>query len=77
MKKVKKSGQYSTSELEPFARAVWASSPTEAIRLATEQLEGGEWIEPPRVSLTTEEQRMRSSGEPELPLFSRKKASKR
>jgi hypothetical protein len=77
LKKVKRGGKYSTSDVEPFAMPVWASSPAEALRLATDQLDGGEWIEPPRVSQTTEEQRMRSSGAPELPLFGSKKASKR
>lgn len=67
--KAKKSGRYSTSDVEPFAMPVWASSIEEALQLATEKLGGGEWIESPRVSLTTEEERMRAIGAPELPLF--------
>ena len=77
LKKVKKSGQYSTSDVEPFAMTFWASSSEEAIHLATDQLEGGEWIEPPKVSLTTEEKRMRKAGAPELTLFGSQKVSKR
>jgi hypothetical protein len=55
--------------LEPFARSYWASSPQEAIRMATEDLDGGVWQKPPRTSQTSEEQRMRQQGQPELPGF--------
>jgi hypothetical protein len=55
------------STLEPFARSYWASSPPEAIRMATEDLDGGVWQKPPRASQTSEEQRMRQQGQPELP----------
>jgi hypothetical protein len=57
------------NEAEPFARSFWANDPSEALVLAAEALEGGQWLETPRVSLTSEEQRMRQAGAPELPGF--------
>jgi hypothetical protein len=57
------------STLEPFARSYWASGAQEAIRMATEDLDGGVWQKPPRASQTSEEQRMRQQGQPELPGF--------
>ena len=62
-----KSGGVSANDIEPFARSFWANSSSEALKLAGEALEGGEWLEPPRVSQTSEEQRMRQMGSPELP----------
>ena len=67
VKKGKKGGKAALAERELFAKAFWANSSEEAIRLATEALEGGEWIDRPKVSKTTEEQRMRAMGAPELP----------
>jgi hypothetical protein len=55
--------------VEPFARSYWANSAQEAIRMATEDLHGGSWQKPPRASQTSEEQRMRMQGQPELPGF--------
>jgi hypothetical protein len=55
------------STLEPFARSYWASGAQEAMRMATEDLDGGVWQKPPRASQTSEEQRMRQQGQPELP----------
>jgi hypothetical protein len=55
--------------VEPFARTIWANSPEEALRLATESVAGGQWKEGPTVSQKTEEQQMRASGAPELPGF--------
>lgn len=57
----------SANELEPFGRGFWANSPDEALQLATQALEGGEWVNPPRISQTSEEKRMRQMGQPELP----------
>ena len=68
LKKAQKSSKLAAGDREPFAKAFWASSPEEAERLATEELQGGQWLEGPRVSRTTEEQRMRKMGAPELPL---------
>lgn len=67
VRKARKSGVYPASAIEPFARGLWANSPDEAIRLATEALHGGEWVEGPDVSQLTEEQRMRAMGAPEFP----------
>ena len=53
---------------EPFARTIWADNSQEALRLATEALGGGQWLEGPVVS-QSEEQRMRQQGAPELPGF--------
>jgi hypothetical protein len=64
----KKSLKQAHKMVEQFARVVWANTPAEAIRQATEELTGGQWVEGPTVS-TTEEQRMRQSGAPELPGF--------
>ena len=62
--------------LEPFARSIWAASPEEALRLANEAIEGGEWREGPRISKKSEEQRMREQGAPELPGFASPKKEK-
>ena len=68
----KKAGRRKSSgstNAEPFARSFWASNPAEAAQMATEALGGGYWIEGPHVGATTEEQRMRAIGAPELPGF--------
>ena len=62
LKKVRKT-------VEPFARVVWANSPAEAAQQANDELAGGQWVEGPSVSNTTEEKRMRQSGAPEFPGF--------
>ena len=54
--------------LEPFAKAYWADSPDEALEAAQAELNGGTWVEPPVVTETSEEMRMRALGAPELPL---------
>jgi hypothetical protein len=61
-----KTGTYPVSSIEPYAKTIWANNPQEALQVATSELEGGEWTEAPRVSLVTEEQRMRSMGAPEF-----------
>ena len=62
-----KTGAYPANSIEPYAKTIWANSPKEAIQVATDELEGGEWTKGPRVSQVTEEQRMRSMGAPEFP----------
>ena len=69
LKKVQPGNRPAPKEVEPFARSFWANDPTEALMLAAEALDGGQWLETPRVSLTSEEQRMRQAGAPELPGF--------
>jgi hypothetical protein len=76
VKKAKKTGAYQQTYVEPFAEVVWANTKAEALKDATEKLGGGEWLEEPKVTLKTEEQRMRTLGEPELPLFSLDKKKK-
>lgn len=66
----------STPALEPFARYYWAESQQDAIQMATEDLHGGCWQKPPRASQTSEEQRMREQGQPELPGFGSQKVKK-
>jgi hypothetical protein len=61
------------SDVELFSRSFWADSPEEAIRMATEALDGGRWVEMPEVSKISEEKRMRDLGAPELPGFSKPK----
>jgi hypothetical protein len=78
LKKAHKGGQALRSSLEPFARSLWAVSQEDALRLATEALQGGQWVEPPRVSQTSEERLMRSLGAPELPgLFAPSKRARK
>ncbi len=78
VKKARKSGRISTADLEPFARSYWVENPQAAVEAATQDLDGGEWQEGPRVSKHSEEQRMRASGAPELPgLFDSPKKQKK
>jgi hypothetical protein len=63
LKKPRPAGQ----EVEPFARSIWANSPEEAVQIATQELGGGQWVEAPKVSRTSETQWMRAMGAPELP----------
>ena len=77
VRKALKTGRYPAASIEPFAKTIWANSPAEAIRLATEELAGGEWSEGPRVSKVTEEQRMRQMGAPEFPGFNASPKKKR
>lgn len=65
--KAKKKGFYAHTDLEPFAQAFYANSLDEAIQLANETLQGGEWVEGPKLSKKSEEDRMRALGAPELP----------
>ena len=66
-KRKHKTGIYPPGSIEPYGKTIWANTPKEAIQIATAELEGGEWTEGPRISQTTEEQRMRSLGAPEFP----------
>lgn len=75
--KEKKSGKRSQAYIEPFTKSFWANSAEEAVRLATEALKGGEWVETPKVSRTSEEQRMRDMGAPELPGFNAPKKKRK
>ncbi len=67
IKKKRKTGAYPLNSIEPYAKTIWANSPKEAIQIATADLAGGDWTEGPRVSLVSEEERMRSMGSPEFP----------
>jgi hypothetical protein len=67
LKKAKKIDKIAQVDIEPFARSYWANNSDEAINLATQDLDGGEWTNGPHVSKTSEEQRMRALGAPELP----------
>ena len=69
LKKRKRSGKSTPDAVEPFAKSIWAANPEEAIKLATDELVGGEWVEEPKVSQVSETQRMRGQGAPELPGF--------
>lgn len=62
-----KTGMLPAGAVEPYAKSIWANSPQEAIQIATDELQGGEWKEGPKISQRTEEQRMRSLGAPEFP----------
>ena len=78
VKKSKKLGKVVQSDIEPFSKSFFANSPEEAFLMATETLNGGQWVNEPKVSKISEEIRMRLMGEPELPGFSklRKKRKK-
>lgn len=69
VKKTRKNGRVASSDLEPFARRIYANSEQEALQLAEEALNGGQWLEKPTVSKVTESQRMRQIGAPQLPGF--------
>ena len=69
LKKGQQGNRPAPKEVEPFARSYWADDPKEALMMAAEALDGGQWLETPRVSLMSEEQRMRQAGAPELPGF--------
>ena len=62
---------------EPYAKAIWAQDEYEAVRIATQELGGGEWVEGPDVSKTSEEQHMRELGAPQLPGFGPSKGVRR
>ncbi len=54
---------------EPFYRSFWADSAEEALRMASESIQGGRWMDGPKVCKTSEEERMRQMGAPTLPFF--------
>jgi hypothetical protein len=53
VKKKRKTGTFPVNSIEPYAKTIWANNPKEAIQIATVELDGGEWIEAPRVSQTS------------------------
>jgi hypothetical protein len=77
IKKARKGGVIPLAYIEPYAKTIWANNPDEAIQIATQELEGGEWTEGPRVSKLSEEQRMRLMGAPEFPGLEKSKPKKR
>ncbi|MDR3572887.1 MAG: hypothetical protein P4L50_03415 [Anaerolineaceae bacterium] len=58
-----------SATIEPFYMSFWAESPEDALNAAIEEIKGGQWLEGPRISQSSEEQRMRALGAPELPGF--------
>ncbi len=62
-------GGKSAQGVEPFAQAFWAESAAEALQMANEAIAGGQWVEGPRLSDLSEEDRMRQMGAPLLPGF--------
>ncbi len=77
LKKSKKLGKTSRSDAELFSHSYWANSIDEALRMATEALNGGRWAEEPKVSKISEEKRMRALGAPELPGLSTPKKKRK
>jgi hypothetical protein len=75
--KARKRGEVFGGNLEPFAKQLWALDADEAILIATEEIDGGEWVDGPTVTHLSEEQRMRQQGAPELPGFGLIKPKKR
>jgi hypothetical protein len=76
-KKLKKNGQIPRENLNSVEIACWADSPEEALREVGQQFTGGKWIEGPEVLETSEEQRMRAMGAPELPGFGNAKSRRK
>jgi hypothetical protein len=54
---------------KPFSQSYWANSAQEALQLAMQDHPKTRWVEGPSVVETSEEQRMRAMGAPELPWF--------
>lgn len=69
MKKAAKGGKSARPDVEPFSQAIWANNAAEALQIANETIAGGQWIEGPRLSEQSEEERMRQLGAPLLPGF--------
>jgi hypothetical protein len=69
LKKFQKNGRILPADIEPFAQRFFANSPKEAMRMAEEALNGGQWVEGPHVGQQTEAQHMRAMGAPQLPGF--------
>ena len=70
-------GEIPSGNFELYAKTVWALDADDAIRIATEDIHGGEWMDGPKVSNSSEEQRMRDLGAPELPGLGNHKRKKR
>ncbi len=70
VRKAGKTGKVNPADVQPFARTLWANSLEEALNLATDALDGGQWVEGPRLGGPSEEERMRSMGAPQFPGFS-------
>ncbi len=62
-----KSSRGKSGAPHPYSHTFWANSSAEALQMALESNPGARWVEGPEVSGTTEEQRMRALGAPELP----------
>lgn len=62
---------------EPFYESFWAESPDEALRMAAESIQSGKWVDGPRICKTSEEERMRKMGAPQLPFFNEPKGAKK
>ncbi len=69
IKKGQKSGRGSKADVEPFAQTFWAENAAEALQQANEAIAGGQWLDGPRISDLSEEDRMRQMGAPQLPGF--------
>ena len=63
----RKRGEIPSGNFEIYTKTVWALDADDAIRIATADIHGGEWMDGPRVSNSSEERRMRDLGAPELP----------
>jgi len=67
VRKMKRIGQIPQADLDTIEIACWAETPVEALQEVAHQFTAGKWIEGPEVVETSEEQRMRAMGAPELP----------
>jgi hypothetical protein len=61
------SGRVKNVGVKPYSQSFWANSAQEAVNMALQANPGSRWIEGPTVGETSEEQRMRAMGAPELP----------
>jgi hypothetical protein len=60
------SSRKGSSAVKPFSQSYWANTAQEALQLALQDHPRVRWIEGPSISETSEEQRMRAMGAPEL-----------
>ena len=61
------SSRKAATTVKPFSQSYWANSAQEALQMALQDHPRVRWIEGPTISETSEEQRMRALGAPELP----------
>ena len=67
VKRLMKDGTPHPADIEPFTKTYWGNTPDDVLEEAIYDLNGGKWIEKPRITFISEAERMRALGAPELP----------